>query len=56
MNKVKQIKISADIIEMVISQTSKETAQRFIEQAIVEKLEREMKREKVAYSDNFKPL
>jgi len=57
MNKGKTIRISDDVYEMLRIQLSPMfKLSKFVEQAIIEKLERELKKEKVAYSDNFKPL
>lgn len=57
MAKSKSISISNDIYEMLISQLSTNIkVLKFVEQSIIEKLERDAKREKVLYSDNFKPL
>lgn len=57
MSKGKTIRISDDTYEMLRIQLHPMIKlSKFVEQAIIEKLERELKREKVTYSDNFKPL
>lgn len=57
MAKSKSISISDDIFEMLISQLQTTIkVSKFVEQSIIEKLERDTKREKILYSDNFKPL